>query len=189
MNATDPRSLRDIVAAGDNPLDHEEIDHLIDDLRRAVRMPVSGREQEAANMRATFEQFERDRSTGVRWVDGRTFNEDDDPARFAMVLQHFLWAAELYEDPTLADRVIELLPPAERLAVGVSVDQARSPHPLGVESLERWGSCDGCGADIEPGKPVLCVGSQPDYSEDEDIEALVWCAACLRAAAAQVDRD
>lgn len=189
-----PRSLRDIVAAGDNPLDHlapgHDLDSLIDELRLSgVLVTPRGRATEAEQARELLDWMLQERCTPIIWGERRYEGDPDDGPDgfgFARVVQMWRWKVDLLEDPSLVEQVLELLPPAERLAASVAVDQARSPHPLEVRGVMGWDNCDGCGAVMSPGLPVLRIGTRPDYSEDRDIEGLGWCAKCVRAAVAAV---
>lgn len=177
-----PRSLRHIVAAGDNPLDYmpptdDALEFLLDELRMGIVVPRAGRDGEVERAREMVTFMESERHTTIPGRD-----EVTDPEGFARVLHSFTWRAEILETPELIDQAIALLPPAERLSAELSIDQARRPHPLEVEALGIWGTCDGCGGTITPGERALRIGVRVGYSEDSDLECLVWCLACLEGA-------
>lgn len=116
-----------------------------------------------------------------------------------LVAAHFARVAEMYDDPALAHRLIESLPPGLRETALLEVDQARRPHPISVEipvmdepmpgtEKKTWylgWRCNNCGEahKVGDGVPVVAIGYRPGWSTLDDDAALTFCAGCITIAA------
>lgn len=178
-----PMSLRDIIERGLNPLDHlapgHTLQNLIELLQQATRVSVDGRSAEAQRVLAQLEWMLEHRHTGIGGENGDRYTEEAAPDAFARVTQMWRWRFDLLTDPDLIDMVASAMPAREAWEAMQEIDKARNANPLKLVLAEHWDSCDGCSQVIPPGGKALVVGSQPDYSDDGDLEAFAWCMGCV----------
>lgn len=157
---TDPPSLRAFLDAGGDPATVEEVwlDGLAGVAFREVRLlPAQARATKAADYRLAAE-----RSTV------RSTRTD------------FLWQAEVYDDPTLAEPLAAALP-AELVAEHeADWDKWRRPHPLEVRTPETWWTCQCCGASFDEGEAVaVVIGERPGHSDGVLDYPIRYCADCV----------
>lgn len=94
------------------------------------------------------------------------------------------WAADLYADPTLGERVRAALPEDQRAALDRECHRRRSPHPLGVITAdEDYWLCWACGVAFGDGEPVMVIRHQVDDEGRIDSEPEPyprgWCYGCV----------
>lgn len=94
-----------------------------------------------------------------------------------------LWSADALDDPSLADRLYEALPPEVREKVSADRDERRRPRPLVIEDTDE-SQCDSCGVWFSG--QVVVVGHRPGYSEEIHV---TYCADCIRMAALALTGD
>lgn len=89
--------------------------------------------------------------------------------------------ADVLEDPSLRDLVIEQLGPAERAKLDNLILIVRSPHPLGiVRGLEEPWTCSSCGSSFEAGAAnAVVIGTRDDPPCCRFEHPMRYCPACI----------
>ncbi len=100
------------------------------------------------------------------------------------------WAAEVYSDPLLAQRLQEALPADMASRYRILVDRYRRPYPLQIQTPDSWWSCANCGAAFDEGEAeALVIEGREDHSElAENITYCLECVDQLAAAALSARR-
>jgi hypothetical protein len=189
-----PPSLREFLDSGADFTSIPDLD--IDYLATSICIENRGqrpsaRSRCAETMRLVVEYLKAGKSLipyKPRVVDGVTElppKRDDygSPGHIASVQ----WEADAYEAPELVARLEQALPDPIRHKVRREWDLRQHPHPLVVEDVAET-CCEACG-DWFAG-PAVRVGVREGYSDDALDYPLVYCAPCVRIAAASLgDRD
>ncbi len=98
-----------------------------------------------------------------------------------MLLEY--WGAEVYVDPSLAEKLRAALPAEVATAYEALVDLHRRPYPLEVRKPYGWWSCSNCGAtfDEDEAEAVVIQGREDHFDLPEDI---TYCLDCVERLAA-----
>jgi hypothetical protein len=184
-NFTKPPSIRTFLNHGGNAktvLGEPRFTFLLEEHRAALTLPASQREQRAFNLRYSVSaNLKGDPVVGTSAEESDTWLMET-PARSQTALTKDAWAADLYEDPALGERILECLDPAERIERELLVEFTRSPHPTEVGVPDGHWACDDCGTAFENGvAPAFQPGSRPGYSDSEDL-IIKYCTSCLETA-------
>lgn len=177
-NAT-PGSLRAFLDAGGDPTTLYQFHMLRDYAVDSLTWAPDSRAGFAQMMRHDAAAIRRGQRVGVPKADGGF-------AAFGLADAHSMdWHAELFEDPSLAQRLIDSFPELERAKAYSDLDHVRRPHPLDVETPvegTQW-SCNNCGEahDVGDGVRAVIIGWREDWSNLP--YRLTYCAACIGLAA------
>ena len=168
-----PPSLRAYLDGGGDLTGFALLDSLVEAVVVARRLlPADTNRKQAARNRRFVE----------RWF-ARHGGEEPVPATQELLTFAF-WKAECLEDPSLADRFEEALPPDTLTRALQLVDDLRHVHPLAVrEELENW-TCRACGETFSfaPAAVVTNTGEELGYDED-----LSYCLGCMSIATAALE--
>ncbi len=181
--AHDPATLRAFLDAHGDLMTIDGVHILVEDAVQALSAAPRYRAERARTERYFAEAIRSGGRLGLPLADGTLVPAHTPDARSCD------WAAELWEDPALAQRLIDSLPAAEKADAHKRLDCIRRPHPLdveepcaGYEEGAQW-SCGNCGEahDIGDGVRAVVVGFRDDWSELE--YRIPYCAACIALAA------
>lgn len=171
INAT-PDSLRAFLDAGGDPSTLDGWESVVDSAVLALTL--------APHQRLEWSRAWRQRAAAIRRGE-----PVDPPSRFTEAdAQSCEWDAEMFDDQSLALRLIEALPAEKRVKALEELDCSRRPHPLNVEQPggTQW-SCNNCGEvhDTGDGVRAVVIGWREGWSELD--YPITYCAACIGIAA------
>lgn len=176
-NAT-PGSLRAFLDAGGDPRRLYGFEMLRDYAVDSLTWAPGHRARWAQGMRHDAAAIRRGEPVGIPNGGGWS--------RLTTADAHLMdWHAELFEDPALAQRLIDSFPEPERAKAYSDLDHSRRPHPLEVDEPDggsQW-ACNNCGEahDVGDGVSAVIIGWREDWSNLP--YRLTYCAGCIGIAA------
>lgn len=104
--------------------------------------------------------------------------DDPDPDRCQRLACSKAWEADVLDDPTLLERLRPFLTAPEAVSLDAQAITARSPFPLGVETVETRWMCANCGTAHDAGEAdaVVIAAREPYVMMPGD---LAYCRECI----------